>query len=206
MIVVIDLQIGNIGSVVNMINYLGYECLVTSKKDDLLNAEKIILPGVGSFDIAMNRLRNFGLEPIIKQRVIKEKIPILGICLGMQLLTKLSEEGVEPGLGLIPSLTKSFRKKFELEKIKLPVPHMGWNEIIKNKTHTLINTLVEDSKFYFVHSYYVDCENQQNSLLKADYGFRFDAAINHENIYGVQFHPEKSHKYGMKIFLNFLSL
>lgn len=206
MITIIDLNIGNIGSVVNMIKHVGGVCKVSSDPSDIKNASKLILPGVGSFDKAMNQLRNKKLEGIIKEKAILQKIPLLGICLGMQLLTNSSEEGNEKGLGLIQADTLSFKKEFSKQNIKERVPHMGWNDVYVLQRNSLTENLIEPSRFYFVHSYYVRCHEKENSLMKSDYGFDFDSAIVNDNVYGVQFHPEKSHKYGKKLIANFVEL
>lgn len=203
MISIIDLGIGNIGSIVNMLNYLGYESTIVKNPNELEKANKIILPGVGSFDRAILTIKSRGLDEIISHKSEKEKIPILGICLGMQLLTNGSEEGSKQGLGLIDAETKNLSSRLKKLEKNIPVPHMGWNQVKKSKFNPLTKDIDIDDKFYFVHSYYVDCNFEKESILKTNYGFEFDAAFNKDNIFGVQFHPEKSHKYGMKIFKNF---
>jgi imidazole glycerol-phosphate synthase subunit HisH len=206
MITIIDLNIGNIGSVVNMIKHVGGDCRVSSDLNEINNASKLILPGVGSFDKAMNQLREKQLEKIIINKATVEKIPLLGICLGMQLLTNSSEEGKEKGLGLINAETLSFKKAFDNKEINERIPHMGWNDISVEQENSLTNNLIELSRFYFVHSYYVKCSNKKNILMQSNHGFDFDSAIIEDNIYGVQFHPEKSHKYGKKLISNFVKL
>ena len=206
MITIVDLNAGNIGSVVNMIKYLGTDCIVSSDADEIKKATKLILPGVGSFDKAMNNLRHKKLEGVINEKASIQKIPLLGICLGMQLLTNSSEEGKEKGLGLIPAKTISFKRIFNEKKINERVPHMGWNDIRIEKKNSLTEKLIESSRFYFVHSYFVRCSNKENSLMISNYGFDFDSAIVKDNIYGVQFHPEKSHKYGKKLISNFIKI
>ena len=206
MITIIDLGIGNIGSVVNMVKYVGGECEVSSSPSEIKRASKLIMPGVGSFDRAMNQLRESQLEEVIVEKTTIDKIPLLGICLGMQLLTNSSEEGKEKGLGLIQADTLSFKKEFSKQNIKERVPHMGWNDSHVLQNNSLTENLIEPSRFYFVHSYYVRCHKKENSLMKSHYGFDFDSAIVNDNIYGVQFHPEKSHKYGKKLIANFVEL
>ena len=199
MITIIDYGMGNLGSVFNMFKKIGVASKITSDLEEIKSAKKLLLPGVGSFDKAMQRINTSGIKEILDQKVLIEEIPILGICLGMQLLTNNSEEGIEKGLGYI----NASAKKFVFEDKKMKVPHMGWN-VVKNSTASLLTTdFKEESKFYFVHSYYVEVLNQENSILKTNYGLEFDSAIQHKNVYGAQFHPEKSHKFGMKLFENF---
>tara|TARA_B110000114_G_scaffold170287_1_gene194960 strand:+ start:251 stop:871 length:621 start_codon:yes stop_codon:yes gene_type:complete len=206
MITIIDLNIGNIGSVVNMIKHVGGNCKVSSDPAEIKAATKLILPGVGSFDKAMNQLRNNKLEEVINEKATLQKTPLLGICLGMQLLTNSSEEGKEKGLGLIPAETLSFKKAFDVKEINERIPHMGWNDIRVEQENDLTKNLIESSRFYFVHSYYVKCSNKGNCLMTSNYGFDFASAIVKNNVFGVQFHPEKSHKYGKKLISNFVKL
>jgi len=166
-------------------------------------ANKIILPGVGSFDTGVLNLRNSGLGAVLNEEVMARKKPILGICLGMQLLTAGSEEGEFPGLGWI----KAVSKKFKFSSKDLKIPHMGWNYVRPVNTKSLFKGLdTEKNRFYFVHSYYVECTNEENVLAKCSYGNDFACAIVKDNIYGVQFHPEKSHKFGMTLLKNFAEL
>lgn len=202
MITIIDYGMGNLGSIQNMIKKVSGKSFITSSIDDILKAEKLILPGVGSFDQAMLNLKSLGLIEVIKQKV-NQGTPLLGICLGMQLLANGSEEGTLKGLGLI-----------EGDVIKFPVdinskiPHMGWN-IVNYKTE---NTLFKDfekfdeTRFYFVHSYYFKCKNEQNELGITPFGMNFCSSVAHKNVYGVQFHPEKSHKFGMQLMHNFIHI
>lgn len=206
MITIIDLNLGNIGSVVNMIKHLGGICKVSSDPAEVKNASKLILPGVGSFDRAMRQLREKQLEDIIVEKAKIQKTPLLGICLGMQLLTNLSQEGKEKGLGLINAETLSFKKAFDEKNIDERIPHMGWNDIRIEQENDLTKNLIESSRFYFVHSYYVKCSNRENCLMTSNYGFDFASAIVKNNIFGLQFHPEKSHKYGKKLISNFVKL
>lgn len=199
MITIIDYGMGNLGSIVNMFKKIGVESQITSSLKQIESAKKILLPGVGAFDKAMQRINNSGIRDILDKKVIKEEIPTLGICLGMQLLTNSSEEGKEKGLGYINASTKKFFSKNN----KIKIPHMGWNLVSKTNNSKLTDGLISESRFYFVHSYFVEVENQKNSILKTKYGLEFDSAIQNKNIFGAQFHPEKSHRFGMKLLENF---
>lgn len=201
MITVVDYGVGNLGSIQNMLKRIGVESQLTSDLNLIANATKLILPGVGAFDNAMSRINSNGLREILDKKALNERIPILGICLGMQLLTNGSEEGNIPGLGWIPASTRRFPND-----IGLKVPHMGWNVVTPSTPSKLTQKFEEESRFYFVHSYYVTVENPKNSILKTTYGVEFDAAIQNDNIYGAQFHPEKSHRFGMTLFQNFAEI
>ncbi len=201
MITIIDYRMGNLGSITNMLNKIGVECLVTNNITEVERAEKLILPGVGSFDNAINNLNQLNLIEVIKHKAINEKIPILGICLGMQLLSEKSEEGSLPGLSLIHGEVKKF-KFSELNALK--IPHMGWNLVNKVQSNPLIDNLPSDSRFYFVHSYHFVCYNKSDILLTTNYGYEFVSAIAKSNILGVQFHPEKSHRFGLQLLKNFV--
>ncbi|SFV62804.1 Imidazole glycerol phosphate synthase amidotransferase subunit [hydrothermal vent metagenome] len=205
MITIIDYEMGNLGSIQNMFRYIGVESKIESDPDKIKNASKILLPGVGSFDMAMKKIREKGLDKVLNEKALKEQIPVLGICLGMQLLTERSEEGKLDGLGWIPSKTMSFKNRVD-EKLK--VPHMGWNIVKSSQSNPLTDGFneLDEIRFYFVHSYFVKVDNEKNSILKTDYGLEFDSAISKDNIFGTQFHPEKSHKFGMKLFENFARL
>jgi glutamine amidotransferase len=160
------------------------------------------LPGVGSFDTAMKKINESHLKELLNEKALKEQVPVLGICLGMQLLTHSSEEGNLAGLGWIDAKTMSFEDRVDK---KYRIPHMGWN-IVNRSNDSLLNRgfeEFEEARFYFVHSYFVKVEDEKNSILKTNYGVEFDSAIQKDNIYGAQFHPEKSHKFGMKLFENF---
>ena len=201
MIVIIDYGVGNVRSLANMLKKLGASCTITNEISTIEKATKVILPGVGAFDTAMQDLTKTGIKQVLEQKALEEKIPVLGICLGMQLLTNGSEEGKEQGLGWIPGYVHRFPKDASLK-----VPHMRWNAVSVCQEKALVNDLVHDSRFYFVHSYYVKAAQPQHVLLQATHGICFDAAIQKENISGVQFHPERSHKYGMKLLSNFIQL
>ena len=198
MIYIVDYNMGNPLSIKNMLSYLEIESIVTSDTNQIKLADRLILPGVGSFDTAMKNLKELGLIETLNELVLEKKIPILGICLGMQLLTNFSEEGGVPGLKWIDAETKKFNIPQEYK-----VPHMGWNTIVKNHESRIAEELEKDSRFYFVHSFYVQVKNQKNSSMKTTHYHEFDSAIEKDNIFGVQFHPEKSHKFGMKLLKNF---
>jgi len=198
-ITIVDYGMGNLGSVLNMFKKIGVASKIASDLKEIKAATKLLIPGVGSFDKAMQKINSSGIKKVLDQKVLVEETPILGICLGMQLLTNSSEEGTEIGLGYI----NASGKKFVFSDNKMKVPHMGWNIVKKSTSSLLTQDFEEGSRFYFVHSYYVEVENQENSILKTIYGLEFDSAIQHKNVYGVQFHPEKSHKFGMKLLDNF---
>lgn len=200
MIVVVDYGAGNLRSIINKIERLGINVKVSSKKEDILAADKLILPGVGYFAKGMENLRATGLIPVLEQKVLKEKTPILGICLGMQFFSDFSEEGNAKGLGWIKAKTV----KFDFKDNKLKVPHMGWNQIKINKKSPLFDGISKNKEFYFVHSYHMVCENSEDVLSTTNYGINFVSAVSKGNIYGVQFHPEKSHLEGIKIVKNFV--
>jgi glutamine amidotransferase len=200
-IVIIDYGMGNIGSIENMLRYLGVKAIVSSDIDVILNADKIILPGVGNFDRAMKNIADLGLIDVLKEMALVKKKPFLGICLGMQIMCESSEEGVLPGLSFIQAKVK----KFDFDPAsKLKVPHMGWNKIIINKSSDILNGLDDNSRFYFVHSYFVKCQNEIDILTQTTYGFNFVSSFQVDNLIGAQFHPEKSHRFGVTLFKNFL--
>lgn len=202
-ITIIDYGAGNIGSIVNMVNRMGGESKVTTLASDLIEAKKIILPGVGNFDFGMKKLNESGFIETLEKKVLNDKVPILGICLGAQMMCKNSEEGNLKGFGWFDANVKKF--DFENQN-ELRIPHMGWNYIENKKENLITEGLAEKSKFYFVHSYYISSNNPSEILLETNYGLPFVSALQKENIYAVQFHPEKSHKFGMQLFKNFINL
>ena len=204
MITIVDYNTGNLGSIKNMLSYLGIESKITNKKEDIERAEKLILPGVGHFDYGMQQLQKINLISTLNKKVLEEKIPILGICLGVQLFMQMSEEGVKSGLGWIQGKSVLFNKSNFTSSQKLP--NMGWAEVTNCNESKLLNNMPSEPRFYFAHSYHLELENKNDCVLTSKYGYEFAAAIEHENILGVQFHPEKSHKYGMKLLENFVKL
>lgn len=203
MITILDYGMGNLGSIYNMFKRIKVKAEITSDLEKINMANKILLPGVGSFDKAVARIDELGLKEILDKKALIEKIPILGICLGMQLLTSYSEEGKLKGLNYIPAKTIKFR----FNKNHHKVPHMGWNLVNTSNKSLLTENLPNEPRFYFVHSYFVKVVDEKNSLLKTNYGgTEFDSAIGKNNIFGAQFHPEKSHKYGMKLLENFANI
>ena len=201
MIGIIDYKMGNIGSIQNMFKRISVKSVISSKIEILNNCDKLILPGVGSFDQGMKNLKNHNFIRFLNDYVIKDKKPILGICLGMQLFADNSEEGDLSGLGWI----KGNVKKFNLRKDGLKVPHMGWNNI-ECKNSKLFLNLPSEKRFYFVHSFFFECKNKENIISTTDYGINFASSINKQNIWGTQFHPEKSHICGMNLLKNYAKL
>jgi len=202
MIAILDYGIGNLKSIRNMFKKVGHQAVVTADCSIIKEAKKIILPGVGAFDHGIRKLRSSPFFQVLEEQVHIKKKPLLGICLGMQLLTSGSEEGREEGLGWIEGTTKLLH----LGRSDLPIPHMGWNQVHPIDDSTIFRNLTGQSRFYFVHSYHVICENPDNVLATSYYGQEFTCAVRKGNIYGVQFHPEKSHKFGMQLLRNFGSL
>ena len=204
MIKVIDYGMGNSASVLNMIRKANGAADLCSKPEQLNGAKAIILPGVGSFDNGMTKLENLKFIDALHNKVFLDKIPFLGICLGMHLLFEKSEEGSLPGLGWIKGSIKKFNfSKFKLSN-DLKVPNMGWRIIKPNSNKNLFLDLDNEARFYFVHSYYANCVDQSDILATSTYGHQFTCSISRDNIWGVQFHPEKSHRFGITFFKNFL--
>jgi glutamine amidotransferase len=199
-IVIVDYGVGNLESIRNMLKKAGVESRVSSDKAVIQDAEKLILPGVGAFDACASKLKQSDLIDLLEKKVFKEGVPLLGICVGLQLLMRGSEEGVERGLEWINGDVVRFKKE------KLPtsfkIPHMGWTDVHPAKSSPLLSDL-HDPRFYFVHSYHVSLDDQADALLSAEYGYSFTAGIEKQNIMGVQFHPEKSHRYGLQLLTNF---
>jgi len=204
MITVIDYGMGNLGSIVNMGKKAGGQFQVSGDLTVIARAEKLILPGVGAFDQGMTNLRERGLIPVLNECVLERRVPILGICLGVQLFTRRSEEGQLPGLGWIAGDTIRF--KWAAGAPVLKVPHMGWNSIEPAKPDPVLASLPPEPRYYFVHSYHLRCDDAADVLTWTTYGHRFASAVQHANVRGTQFHPEKSHKFGLALLKNFVAL
>jgi glutamine amidotransferase len=202
MIVIIDYGLGNIGSLQNMLKRIGEEAIISSNKNEILAASKLILPGVGTFDTGMRNLKSSDLIDTLNEAVLVQKKNILGICLGAQLMLNESEEGIEKGLGWINGKVVLFNHKENSVK----VPHMGWNNLIINDSFNLFNEMIENPpRFYFVHKYHFSLNDNNDVTSLCKYGYEFPASFQKENIYGVQFHPEKSHQFGISLLKNFIA-
>jgi glutamine amidotransferase len=203
LITIVNYGMGNLGSILNMFKRVGVAARIESDPSEIARSTKLMLPGVGAFDAAMECINKTpGLLEVLNHKAMVEKIPVLGVCLGMQLLTESSEEGVLKGLGWIPGRAVRFPAMAGLK-----VPHMGWNVSVPlNKAHPFVNDVGEEPRYYFVHSYAVHVANPAHALMRTHYGIDFDAAIGRDNIMGAQFHPEKSHRFGMKLLSNFAAL
>lgn len=200
MTAIIDYGLGNLGSIYNMLDVIGEDSVITSNKNEIHEADRMILPGVGSFDAGINFLKEKGLIEILNDEVKNGK-PILGICLGMQLLGRKSEEGVLDGLGYISFDSVRFNID---EKLNLRVPHMGWDIVDFKQKNPILAGIEGTQRYYFVHSYHAKCDSSENVLMTCDYGYEFAAGVVKDNVYGVQFHPEKSHDFGMRLLTNFV--
>lgn len=202
MITIVDYGMGNIGSLENMISRVGGESCFASTPEEIQNAEKLLLPGVGSFDNAVSRLRQSGLWEVIDTKVRVDKVPILCICLGAQLATESSEEGRLEGFGWL----RAKAKLFSFSDGDRRIPHMGWNDVRLMKDSILTRGLAEDPAFYFVHSYFIEALDPADVVMQTEYGLEFASGLERDNVFAFQFHPEKSHKYGMTIIRNFSEL
>lgn len=200
-ITIVDYGMGNLASVKNMLRRIGVSSTITGDPGEIAHATKLLLPGVGSFDAAMREIARRGLREVLDRRVLHDHVPTLGICLGMQLITRGSEEGSLPGLGWVDAATHRFPGGSGLK-----VPHMGWNAVTPTRSSVLTTGLPEESRFYFVHSYFVKADRPADAVLVAHHGVTFDAALEAGNIFGAQFHPEKSHRFGMQVLANFASV
>ena len=200
MLVIVDYGVGNLSSIQNMLKKAGSASLISGRSEDISQATKILLPGMGHFDHCMQRFNASGLRLSIEKKVFKEKVPVLGICVGLQMFMDSSEEGTEPGLGWLRGKTVRF-KSGQMDPA-LKIPNMGWIDVQCNKPSNLWKGL-EGSRFYFAHSYYVEPAISEDILLTAKFGYNFVAGVERDNIAGVQFHPEKSHRFGMQLLQNF---
>lgn len=201
MIAIIDYGVGNLNAFVNIYKKLSIPIIIAKTKADLEQSEKIILPGVGAFDYAIGKLNQSGMRETLDDMILNKKKPVLGICVGMQILAKSSEEGVLPGLGYIDATVKKLP-----EHTGVNLPHMGWNDVHPENNIPIFASLEQAPLFYFLHSYYFVCNNREDILATAYYGENFTCAAGSGNIFGVQFHPEKSHSYGIRLLENFSKL
>lgn len=201
MITIIDYGLGNIRAFVNLYERLNIKIKIASMPDDVKDATKLILPGVGSFDHAMTQLNRSGMRDTLEEQVLINKIPVIGICVGMQMLAHSSDEGKLSGLGWIDASVRIF------DVLKIPyktkLPHMGWNTISPTINCPLLSGFTNESRFYFLHSYYFVCNKSENIIAKTNYGIDFASAVSRDNIFGIQFHPEKSHSNGIQLLHNF---
>jgi glutamine amidotransferase len=204
MIHVVDYGLGNVQAFLTLYKRLGFEATRAKTAVDLVGASKIILPGVGAFDHAIELLDQSGMRPTLETLVLQEKVPVLGICVGMQILASSGDEGRLPGLGWVPGKVRSFRS--DERSASLPLPHMGWNDVHSKPRLPIFAGLESDARFYFLHSYFFECDEPSHDAATASYGLDFSCAVSAGNIYGVQFHPEKSHHFGTKLLKNFAEL
>ncbi|OYO31191.1 imidazole glycerol phosphate synthase subunit HisH [Janthinobacterium sp. PC23-8] len=204
MIHIVDYGLGNVQAFANMYKRLGFDATRAKTAAELTGATKIILPGVGAFDKAMELLDASGMRPVLEDLVVEKKVPVLGICVGMQILASASDEGTSAGLGWIPGRVRSFGSVEESSK--LPLPHMGWNDVAPGPGSALFAGLEADARFYFLHSFFFDSSDPAHVSARATYGLNFGCAVSSGNVHGVQFHPEKSHHYGALLLKNFAEL
>jgi imidazole glycerol-phosphate synthase subunit HisH len=214
MITIIDYGVGNLGSIANMFKKIGVKTIITADANTIAQADKLILPGVGAFDNGMRNLQARGLVEVLNSQVLEKGVPILGLCVGLQLFTRKSEEGQLPGLGWLDAAVVRF--KFDAAQhvaaqgiaaqsaqAGLKIPHMGWNYIQMQQASPLLTGLPAETRFYFVHSYHLVCTDASDVLAQTTYGYAFPSIVQRGNIYGAQFHPEKSHRFGMQFLKNF---
>jgi len=204
MITIVDYGLGNILAFLNVYKRLNIEVSIARRAADLTAPSKVILPGVGAFDHAMELLERSGMRNALDELALGKRIPVLGVCVGMQILARSSDEGSSPGLGWIPGYVKAF-KSLKLDD-RLPLPHMGWNDVRPVAGNKLFVQLESEARFYFLHSYYFHCERREDVAAVSTYGTEFSCAVKAGNIYGVQFHPEKSHHFGTQLLKNFAEL
>jgi glutamine amidotransferase len=204
MIGIIDYGLGNVRAFANVYKILNIPTVIVKQPSELKNVSKAILPGVGAFDYAMKKLEDSGLKPLLDNMVLVHRVPVLGICVGMQMLAHSSEEGVLPGLGWVDAEVKRFDSSSLRHSMR--VPHMGWNNIKPLKLNSLLQGLDLDARFYFLHSYYFQSHRSEDVIAVTDYCGEFACAVNSRNVYGVQFHPEKSHQWGIRLLENFAKL
>lgn len=204
MISIIDYGLGNVLAFANMYRRMAIPVAIARSEADVAQASKLILPGVGAFDYAMESFRDSGMYEAATRRVVEDRVPVLGICVGMQMMASRSEEGTAAGLGWVNGVVRKFDTTQFAQRTHLP--HMGWNDVHPTKSSHLFEGLEKEARFYFLHSFYFECENPGDTLATAEYGSEFACAVNHENVYGVQFHPEKSHEFGARLLRNFAEI
>lgn len=205
MIGIVDYGVGNIQAFLNLFKRLGVEAQRVNAPEGLMQATRLVLPGVGHFDHAMQRLNDSGLRPQLEERVLGKQVPVVGICVGMQMLANGSDEGVLPGLAWVPGRVKAFAN--QPSSAHLPMPHMGWNQLQRKPNSGLFSRGFEEgAEFYFLHSFFFDAEDKQDVAATACYGLEFDAVVSRAHIHGVQCHPEKSHHWGEQLLKNFVDL
>jgi glutamine amidotransferase len=204
MITIVDYGLGNVRAFLNMYKRLNIDARTAATADDLRRATKVILPGVGAFDHAMDRLTQSGMREVLDDLALRQRVPVLGVCVGMQILGRESDEGQLPGLGWIDGRIRTLAAL--PGAANLPVPHMGWNDARPTPGNQLFQALDTGARFYFLHSYYFQCQREQDTSAVTEYGGHFACAVNSGNIFGVQFHPEKSHHYGARLLQNFAEL
>ena len=201
MISIVDYGLGNIQAFLNMYKRLGIPAALARTAADLADAQRLILPGVGAFDHAMQLLNDSGLRPALETAVLERSVPVLGVCVGMQILAGASDEGRLPGLNWIPGRVQAFAN--HADAAHLPMPHMGWNNVVAREGHPLFAGFEPEPRFYFLHSYYFACDRPEHSVARARYGLDFDCMVSKGHIHGVQYHPEKSHHFGAQLLKNF---
>jgi glutamine amidotransferase len=204
MITIVDYGLGNILAFANVYKRLGITVAIAKDVSELTSATKLILPGVGAFDHAMKLLMQSGMRDALDEMVISGGVPVLGVCVGMQILAATSEEGYLPGLGWVPGKVRAFRHNEQ--SARMPLPHMGWNDIRPRGASALFEGLESDARFYFLHSYYFQCDHEEDISAETVYGTQFSCAVQKKNIFGVQFHPEKSHNFGTQLLKNFAGI
>jgi glutamine amidotransferase len=202
-IVIVDHGMGNLGSVHNMLRKIGADAVRSADPEVIAAADKLVLAGIGAFDGAVGRLADLGLVELLDELVLERQVPVLGVCLGMQLMARSSEEGERIGLGWLDADVRRFTFAPEL---RLPVPHMGWQEVTPTRPSPLFDAEATDLRFYFSHAYHLVCHDPSDVAATATYGYEFPAAVQRGNILGTQFHPEKSHVFGLEVYRRFVRL
>jgi imidazole glycerol-phosphate synthase subunit HisH len=204
MITIVDYGLGNVAAFATVYNKANVKVAIAKTADELKSASKLILPGVGHFDHAMRLLQQSGMREPLDEMVLGDRVPVIGVCVGMQMLARSSDEGELPGLGWIDATVRSFKSHEETRNMS--IPHMGWNDVKPLSGSPLFAELEADARFYFLHSYFMSCDRTEDVLAVCNYGSDFACAVQSSNIYGVQFHPEKSHHFGDRLLRNFAGL